>query len=360
MYFNRGSLPWQGLKAVTKKEKYDKISEKKMSTPIELLCKHFPPEFATYLNYCRSLRFDDKPDYSYLRRIMRELFYRKGYSNDATYDWTILNYQNDQQRALLTGATPQPIPAQPSTPQMQMAPPQQSPQQQQVLQQQQQQPSSASAMVGSQPGSLGPVKTVRDVQAQHLQSSHVNASVQSTGIQTQIGSLGPSMASQQGSTPTHAYNSATNSRTSPAVVSTSQHLRQSSKTGHSSSNLTRQAATAGATAGVDTSNWQAINPATRRSVSRHSKPDSNNDVNMSASKPTTGTSSSNMHGGAGAQMAGTGPSHNYGTRLQKSSLSANAQSPSNAAGGFSAPGSSIRHTSQSGPSGMNSAQSRGY
>lgn len=42
MYFNRGSLPWQGLKATTKKDKYDKIMEKKMSTPIEILCKHFP------------------------------------------------------------------------------------------------------------------------------------------------------------------------------------------------------------------------------------------------------------------------------------------------------------------------------
>jgi len=39
MYFNRGSLPWQGLKAATKKQKYEKISEKKMSTPVELLCK---------------------------------------------------------------------------------------------------------------------------------------------------------------------------------------------------------------------------------------------------------------------------------------------------------------------------------
>merc|ERR1712166_1195044 len=33
MYFLRGSLPWQGLKAATKKQKYDMISEKKMSTP---------------------------------------------------------------------------------------------------------------------------------------------------------------------------------------------------------------------------------------------------------------------------------------------------------------------------------------
>lgn len=42
MYFNLGSLPWQGLKAATKKQKYERISEKKMSTPIEVLCKGFP------------------------------------------------------------------------------------------------------------------------------------------------------------------------------------------------------------------------------------------------------------------------------------------------------------------------------
>jgi hypothetical protein len=42
MYFNRGSLPWQGMKAATKKQKYDKISEMKMATNIESLCLGFP------------------------------------------------------------------------------------------------------------------------------------------------------------------------------------------------------------------------------------------------------------------------------------------------------------------------------
>jgi serine/threonine protein kinase len=37
LYFLRGSLPWQGLKAATKTQKYDKICEKKISTPIEVI-----------------------------------------------------------------------------------------------------------------------------------------------------------------------------------------------------------------------------------------------------------------------------------------------------------------------------------
>ncbi|EZG88496.1 casein kinase I [Gregarina niphandrodes] len=88
MYFNRGSLPWQGLKAGNKKDKYDKIMEKKMSTSTETLCKNFPFEFVTYLNYCRSLRFEDRPDYAYLRRIFKDLFFREGFAYDFIFDWS--------------------------------------------------------------------------------------------------------------------------------------------------------------------------------------------------------------------------------------------------------------------------------
>ena len=42
MYFLRGGLPWQGLKAATNKQKYEKIGEKKQTTPIKDLCDNFP------------------------------------------------------------------------------------------------------------------------------------------------------------------------------------------------------------------------------------------------------------------------------------------------------------------------------
>jgi len=92
MYFNRGSLPWQGLKAATKRQKYERISEKKMSTPIEELCKGYPAEFLTYLSYCRALRFEERPDYSYLRQLFRTLFHRQGFTYDYVFDWNMLKF----------------------------------------------------------------------------------------------------------------------------------------------------------------------------------------------------------------------------------------------------------------------------
>merc|ERR1711970_1689239 len=72
LYFCRGSLPWQGLKAPGnggKKEKYEKIKEKKVETTVEQLCKGQPHEFITYLTYCKGLKFEDRPDYAYLRTL---------------------------------------------------------------------------------------------------------------------------------------------------------------------------------------------------------------------------------------------------------------------------------------------------
>jgi len=42
------------------------------------------------LTYTRSLTFDENPDYSYLRKLFRDLFAREGYKYDGLFDWTIL------------------------------------------------------------------------------------------------------------------------------------------------------------------------------------------------------------------------------------------------------------------------------
>ncbi|KAI3935747.1 hypothetical protein MKX01_032931 [Papaver californicum] len=96
LYFLGGSLPWLSLKAATKKQKYDKICEKKLSTPVEVLCKTHPVEFASYFHYCHSLTFDQRPDYGFLKRLFRDLFTREGYTFDYIFDWTILKYLQAQ------------------------------------------------------------------------------------------------------------------------------------------------------------------------------------------------------------------------------------------------------------------------
>ena len=92
LYFLRGSLPWQGLKADRKSDKDRLILEKKETIDVKDLCEGLPQEFATYFDYLRSLSFEDKPNYSYLRKLFRGLFVHDGFEYDNVYDWTILKY----------------------------------------------------------------------------------------------------------------------------------------------------------------------------------------------------------------------------------------------------------------------------
>ncbi|KAK0655290.1 casein kinase I isoform delta [Cercophora newfieldiana] len=88
-YFACGSLPWQGLKAPTDKERNELLKEKKSSLSGKDLCGDvLPDEFSTYINYTRSLRFDDKPNYSYLRNLFRRVFRSEGFKHDNVFDWT--------------------------------------------------------------------------------------------------------------------------------------------------------------------------------------------------------------------------------------------------------------------------------
>lgn len=87
VYFLKGSLPWQGIKAMDRRNKYRKITEKKLATPIELLCKNLPYQFIDYFQYVRHLRFADKPDYLYLSKLFKKIADENNIILDEKYDW---------------------------------------------------------------------------------------------------------------------------------------------------------------------------------------------------------------------------------------------------------------------------------
>ena len=84
-----------------------------MTTPTNLLCRGFPNEFGIFLNYCRALRFADKPDYSYLRKLFCDLFVREGYQYNYVFDWSVQRPNADDIRrnkiADEKGADPKPF-----------------------------------------------------------------------------------------------------------------------------------------------------------------------------------------------------------------------------------------------------------
>ena len=99
IYFIKKRLPWQGTLGSTKQSKYNKILEKKLMIPVELLCKDLPMEFTIYMKYVKSLRFDERPDYDFLKGLFIELLCSL-YTEKFYYDWT-LRYPDDAKNIII-------------------------------------------------------------------------------------------------------------------------------------------------------------------------------------------------------------------------------------------------------------------
>jgi serine/threonine protein kinase len=86
-YFLRGRLPWQGIAARTKEEKFARIHEMKKTITSSALCEGLPAEFAQYLDYVKHLRKEDRPDYKRVRQLFRSLAAVRGFEYDFEFDW---------------------------------------------------------------------------------------------------------------------------------------------------------------------------------------------------------------------------------------------------------------------------------
>jgi hypothetical protein len=93
LYFLHGSLPWQGLHAPSRQERYRLVLERKQTISVAELCRGLPAEFSTYMSYIRELGDQDQPDYKYLRNLFDRLFRRKGFEHDNVFDWTVREFE---------------------------------------------------------------------------------------------------------------------------------------------------------------------------------------------------------------------------------------------------------------------------
>ncbi|PRP80532.1 hypothetical protein PROFUN_11845 [Planoprotostelium fungivorum] len=88
VYFAKGSLPWQGAKpGKTQKSQYEHIAERKIGTPLSVLCQGLPDEFVQYLQYVKSLGFEDRPDYEKMIKLFQTAMEREGYKQEDQFDW---------------------------------------------------------------------------------------------------------------------------------------------------------------------------------------------------------------------------------------------------------------------------------
>jgi len=100
LYFLRGQLPWQGLAGIYKQDKYKRIMEVKMHTPVEVLCAGFPSifiivtclkgELNAILRHARKLRFEEEPNYAFVKELLKSAFTLNKFEYDFMFDW-ILN-----------------------------------------------------------------------------------------------------------------------------------------------------------------------------------------------------------------------------------------------------------------------------
>ena len=87
VFFIKGELPWQNLKAKSRKEKYTKIYQKKKHTVNSELCNFLPDEIKNFVSYILNLNQKQNPDYSKLMNLISNLMKKYGYINDLQFEW---------------------------------------------------------------------------------------------------------------------------------------------------------------------------------------------------------------------------------------------------------------------------------
>ena len=87
MLLIKGELPWSKIKDGTAPERFKNIFNLKKNTTNEELCKNLPSEFYDYIKYVNSLKFQEEPNYLYLKNLFIKVLDKMQETNDLCFSW---------------------------------------------------------------------------------------------------------------------------------------------------------------------------------------------------------------------------------------------------------------------------------
>ena len=92
IYLAKNDLPWINkdiYKIKNNVKRYITVAKLKSSIGIDKLCKGLPEEIGKYIKYCRSLDFEQNPNYDYLRNLFNCILYKNNQKNDLIFFWNL-------------------------------------------------------------------------------------------------------------------------------------------------------------------------------------------------------------------------------------------------------------------------------
>ena len=91
IYLAKKNLPWITSKIKNQKEEIIYIKKIKKETTEEQLCENLPKAFCDYMKYVKKLKFEEDPDYNYLRGLFIDLLISLEMKNDLGFSWISKN-----------------------------------------------------------------------------------------------------------------------------------------------------------------------------------------------------------------------------------------------------------------------------
>ena len=95
IFFMKKKLPWQGIKGNSYKECYHKLFLMKKHMELEILCRGLPNEMLEYMKYAKAMKFEEEPNYKYLKNLFKAILNKNKISIDKyVLSWCRKDYNN--------------------------------------------------------------------------------------------------------------------------------------------------------------------------------------------------------------------------------------------------------------------------